>query len=98
MTASVDGLRGKVARLRERLSKHGAARSWYLLLEEGEEIPAAILAKMRDDDTVTVRRWPQGLFGDTWRVGTWTYGYMTALGGSSIIRPDGTLEKVSKSF
>jgi len=93
MTAGVDALRGKVARLRERLGKQGAPRHWCLHLASGQEIPAVILAKMRPDDEVMVREYP---YMEVDEEDKCSLGYVDTPGGVFIVWPDGTLEKVVK--
>lgn len=96
MTASVDALRGRVARLRDRLAKQGAPRTWFLCLESAEKLPAAVEAKFRPEDEVFIREYPAEYFGVLFDgvTGSSSIGTVMTPGGAFIVYPDGRLEKV----
>src|SRR6266516_138484 len=95
--ATVEALSRRLLSIHRHMDRQSVPRTWYLLLEEDEEIPEWVLAKMHPHDRVVVRRYHQGLLGA--RQGNWAYGYVywggVRSGSALIIWPD-HLGKVRK--
>lgn len=62
--SSIDTLARRVDRLKEQLAPRVVAATWFILLEAGQELPAAFLASIAPVDSLVIREYPANYLGE----------------------------------
>jgi hypothetical protein len=61
---SLLALQQRIGHMLEQLQPRTLPKEWEIVVEEGQEVPAHILAQIGSDDSVLIREIPRGYLGD----------------------------------